>query len=148
MAQNSGAIIDSDLDSDTDSEVSAEGEGAEKASNGKSKEGGNLKRQKDTKKAKRTGDTSDMSRTARGDNSVASFLDLTTDQMKLNLEFKEKMISVIEKESEFRKQEATYASIKNKIDVCLSVSAASKRAGGAENDHMFRELAAKFAKNM
>ena len=56
-----------------------------------------------------------MFSTARGGSSVASFLDLTKDQMKMNLEFKKKMISMIEKDSELRKQEATYASIKTKV---------------------------------
>ena len=70
---------------------------------------------------------------------------MNKEQMASNATFKEKMLSLIKEDSDMRKADAERAFKKNKVEILLSVAAASRNAGDMQSDKLFREKAADIA---
>ena len=88
---------------------------------------------------------SEVRKTSRGGYSVGDFVEVTKDQMKSNAAFREKMLSLMEEDKDIRKSEGERALKKSKVELLLSVAAASRDAGDLHSDKIFRDKAADIA---
>ena len=147
-SKESGLLSDSDDDNDIDEIISANDNPKEsaishsvfsvvKSKDKKALDKRHVKVEKDLDKKEK-----------RNANPISSFIDIAKSQMAASNSFKQKMLDILEIESNLRKEEAQRGSKTEKIQLLLSIAEASRNAGDTKSDKEFRQMAANLSTDL